>query len=205
MGSRTWVKIYCDNWINGSLRQEPLEVRAVWVDLLALTGTTLFSDIGELKLADRVGYTDEQIAGVLAIHIDTWLSVKKRLIQTERITVDKYNVVKILNWKRYQSEYLRQKPHRSTEFKEKRESILERDSYTCQKCQKNRNELGVPLCIHHIDNDPENNEDDNLITLCMSCHSTLLKKATHPQREGERLEQAEHLKSIVKFNTKVQQ
>jgi len=115
MGSRTWIKVYCDNWINGSLRAESAGLRSIWIDLLALTGTTSFADIGELKLANKVGYTDDQIAGVLSLDVELWIRAKNRLIETERITVDKYNVIKILNWAKYQSEYQRQKKYRKDE------------------------------------------------------------------------------------------
>lgn len=53
-----------------------------------------------------------------------------------------------------------------------RERILKRDNYTCQHCgQKN-----IILNIHHITKSnikPELfYEDDNLITLCVDCHSS---------------------------------
>ena len=43
--------------------------------------------------------------------------------------------------------------------------VKKRDNYLCQDC-------GQPewLVVHHIDADKENNELDNLITLCPSCH-----------------------------------
>ena len=58
----------------------------------------------------------------------------------------------------------------SIEFnKELKQSILKRDNYKCQnlKCLKKSNKLH----IHHIDYDKKNNNLDNLITLCNSCHS----------------------------------
>ena len=53
--------------------------------------------------------------------------------------------------------------------KELKQSILERDNYTCQcpDCYfKN-----CKLMIHHIDYNKKNNNQDNLTTLCNSCHS----------------------------------
>ncbi len=46
--------------------------------------------------------------------------------------------------------------------------ILERDTYTCQdpNCEHKTNLLD----IHHIDFDKKNNNSENLITLCDSCH-----------------------------------
>ena len=56
------------------------------------------------------------------------------------------------------------------EFKQIKKSILERDNHTCQN----------PNCVidnpkrldcHHIDYDKNNNNPENLITLCTSCHA----------------------------------
>ena len=53
--------------------------------------------------------------------------------------------------------------------KELKQSILERDNYTCQ-CP-NCLHLSEGLDVHHIDYDKQNNSLDNLTTLCDSCHS----------------------------------
>lgn len=44
-------------------------------------------------------------------------------------------------------------------------AILQRDNNQCQVCYET-----IRLHIHHIDGDKENNNDDNLITLCKRCH-----------------------------------
>jgi hypothetical protein len=55
-----------------------------------------------------------------------------------------------------------------------RESIRERDNYTCQKCNKIQKQelkdLNRKLSIHHIDYNKQNCKEDNLITLCLRCH-----------------------------------
>ncbi len=53
--------------------------------------------------------------------------------------------------------------------KEKKQQVLERDNYTCQcpDCERKTDKLD----IHHIDYDKENNNSENLITLCDSCHA----------------------------------
>ena len=112
MGKRTWIKVYCDNWIGGSLRDETSDVRGCWIDLLALVGCSQYSDTGELKLRDGFGYTDEQIAGILRIDLELWLKAKARFIKTDRIITSKNNEIGIKNWIKYQSEYKRQKKYR---------------------------------------------------------------------------------------------
>lgn len=51
-----------------------------------------------------------------------------------------------------------------------KEQIRYRDGYRCQICGKPEVEHGKKLHIHHIDYDKNNLNEDNLITLCNSCH-----------------------------------
>jgi len=49
--------------------------------------------------------------------------------------------------------------------------IRKRDNFTCQECKHTEKELGYSLHIHHIDYNKKNNNQDNLISLCKSCHA----------------------------------
>jgi len=49
-----------------------------------------------------------------------------------------------------------------------RDSIIKRDNYICQICRRNDK-----LSVHHIDKNKLNNNINNLVTLCFSCHSKL--------------------------------
>jgi len=51
-----------------------------------------------------------------------------------------------------------------------REYIRNRDYQTCQNCGKTKEQEERNLCVHHIDYDKENLDENNLITLCLSCH-----------------------------------
>ena len=100
---RTWIRIYCDKWLEGTLREESLELRGAWADLLALAGSGKYSNTGEIKLTSNLGLTDDQIAGILHTSPTTWASIKDRLIETARISADSAtNIVTILNWNVYQ-------------------------------------------------------------------------------------------------------
>lgn len=58
----------------------------------------------------------------------------------------------------------------SPEFnKEKKQQILERDNFTCQ--DPNCKHSSDILDCHHIDYDKKNNTNENLVTLCRSCHA----------------------------------
>lgn len=101
---RTWIRIFCDKWLEGTLREESLELRGAWTDLLALAGSGRYSNTGEIKMTDNLGLTDDQFASILHAPLDTWLRIKDRLIETARIAADPgTNVVTILNWNVYQT------------------------------------------------------------------------------------------------------
>ena len=59
-----------------------------------------------------------------------------------------------------------------------RRKCLERDEYTCRVCGVEDTELDRGVAVHHItprrmyDDNWEQNELSNLITLCPSCHGT---------------------------------
>ena len=112
MGSRTWIKVYCDKWLEGTLREESPDIRGVWIDLLVLAGGGHYGDTGEIKLTNGVGYTDEQIAQILCIKKSLWRNAKLRLVETERIKISPRGAISITNWSKYQSEYERQRKYR---------------------------------------------------------------------------------------------
>ena len=57
-----------------------------------------------------------------------------------------------------------------------KEFIRVRDNRTCQECGllEIDNNKGKKLEVHHIDFDKENNNEDNLISLCKGCHTATL-------------------------------
>jgi hypothetical protein len=120
MTRRTWIKLYCDKWLRGSLRKEGPELRGIWADLLAMAGDNSFGEEGTIELAQGVGFTDETIAGVLNVPVKLWRSVKGRLVDHPEPGETRLEVyflgqgygLRVLNWSRYQSEYNRQKPYR---------------------------------------------------------------------------------------------
>ena len=55
--------------------------------------------------------------------------------------------------------------------KELKWRIRRRNNYTCQECKYTEEQLGYKLPVHHIDYNKKNNNENNLIPLCKSCHS----------------------------------
>ena len=60
----------------------------------------------------------------------------------------------------------------SIEFNEElKNQIRAKDGYKCAECGFSEEQLEYALSIHHIDYDKENNNPNNLISLCKSCHA----------------------------------
>lgn len=69
-----------------------------------------------------------------------------------------------------------------------KEQIRARDHYRCQQCFRHQDELFVniksgirpyKLHIHHIDYNKQNNNPENLISLCLNCHAQTNFKRTN--------------------------
>jgi len=52
-----------------------------------------------------------------------------------------------------------------------RTTIKKRDGYKCKKC--NEDGTSFKLFVHHIDMDKHNNSEENLVTVCGSCHGKI--------------------------------
>ena len=115
MGSRTWIKIYCERWLNGTIREETPELRGIWIDLLVLAGSGKYGDSGEIKITDQVGFLDQQLADLLQISRQKWATIKEKLNKTDRVIIKNGNIIAIKNWSKYQSEYERQRGYRHSQ------------------------------------------------------------------------------------------
>ena len=112
MGSRAWFKVSIDRWLRGTIRDEPPEYRGLWIDLLALAGSSLYGDEGRVEVMPGVGLSQVQLSDGFKVQHALWAAFEQRMIETERITIDEKRVITICNWKNYQSEYQRQKQYR---------------------------------------------------------------------------------------------
>jgi len=55
----------------------------------------------------------------------------------------------------------------SLEWQKLRKKILQRDEYACQYCGFISKKYQI---VHHIDGNPQNNSDDNLVVICQMCN-----------------------------------
>ena len=66
-------------------------------------------------------------------------------------------------------------PYASSFTKKLKQTIIKRDKNSCGICgrivEQNFHGYSFNLVIHHIDYDKKNSSNNNLITLCKSCHA----------------------------------
>lgn len=111
MGRRSWIKLYT-NIVYGSTPKELLPAeRWVWIGLLAMAGDSVVD--GSVCLSETLGYTNEQLAEILGVEEPVLEAALSKMAATGKIQVGSKNKISILNWKKYQSEYDRQKSYRS--------------------------------------------------------------------------------------------
>jgi len=122
---RQWVKLWVNEWLDGTTRFELTAAqRLLWVDLLALAGRSRFPGFiyaGTGQGNEKVGYPIAYLAGVLQMDETDTNNALKLLeahghITLEEVSPEKY-IIGIINWEKYQSEYLRQKTYRKVTTK----------------------------------------------------------------------------------------
>jgi len=122
---RQWVKLWVNEWLDGTSRFElTAQQRLLWIDLLALAGRSRFPGFIYAGLAgdgSKVGYPIAYLAGVLQMDEVTLNNALRLLREHCHITLDESHaeqfVIGIINWEKYQSEYLRQKTYRKVTTK----------------------------------------------------------------------------------------
>jgi len=108
---RTWIKLYVDQCLRGSMMSELDEQeRFVWFGFLLLAGDCAHE--GWICATENSGYTDIQLADLLKTNPELIKKAKKKFLKFEKIEIEPDGIIVILKWHLYQSEYLRQKSYR---------------------------------------------------------------------------------------------
>lgn len=108
---RNWIKLWVEQTLRGTLKKEfKYDERWSWPAILLVCGDGPFSPY--IAVTETMGYTDEQLADMIDMPLDVFLVCKKKMIKFEKIKVLNNNIIKIINWKKYQPEYDRQKEYR---------------------------------------------------------------------------------------------
>jgi len=121
-----WFKIWGEKWFMGSTRWEfTIEQRAVFIDLVARA--SINDPPGQIDY-----YSLEQLSQQFNISLELLESTIKRCIKVKKIkSFPKKRKIMIVNWKKYQSEYDRQKVYRK---KDKYQSKVKKiDDKSCNK------------------------------------------------------------------------
>jgi hypothetical protein len=114
MKNRTWIKFYCDRWLK-EMSIFSIEVRGVWSGLLAMGGSNHYGPAGMIQVTDDLGLSDAQISRVISVKKSLFFRAKVQLFDAKMIELGPDNQIKIVNFYKYQSEYLRTKQYRDDE------------------------------------------------------------------------------------------
>lgn len=155
---RNWIKLYVDQTLRGTCFIELLpDERFIWFGFLLLAGDNAME--GKICVTEEVGFSNKQLASLLKCDVELINRSIKKMIKYEKIKVSKNNIVQIINWQKYQSEYQRQRDYRK-EHKKRKDKRLHRkvtsESYNA-KC-------GIDRDID-IEEDIEEERDKNNIRI----------------------------------------
>jgi len=85
---------------------DPAE-RWIWVGFLLLAGDSPFE--GKIAFTPTEGYSDRQLASALKVEPRLITSAKAKMVKYEKIIVLENDVIRIVNWKVYQSDWDKKK------------------------------------------------------------------------------------------------
>jgi hypothetical protein len=120
-GKRSWVKLWVNEWLDGTTRFEMTDAqRAFWIDLLAMAGRSRFPGricAGQVE-GVFIGYPLNKFQALMSEPIDIGATLdlfvksgKIRLTVTQE-SPTKLVMLELVNWDKFQSEYQRQKKYR---------------------------------------------------------------------------------------------
>lgn len=128
--SRSWVKLWVGEWLDGTTRYEMTGAqRAFWADLLALAGRSRFPGIVCSGVSNEkiMGYPLARFEGILndeTVNVLETLQMFERSgkvrLECTRKEAPALYAVHILSWEKYQSEY--QQKRQRTRYKKDAES-----------------------------------------------------------------------------------
>ena len=129
-GSMRYIKVWVSEYLEGTIRFDlTAEERSVFVDLLAMSGRMRVK--GLICARPGTPYPHHWLAGTLNIPLELLERSLAKMIETDRATEGPEGI-RITNWKKYQSEYERQKFYRDKK-KELDPKKARMEQYT-QKC-----------------------------------------------------------------------
>ena len=186
MKHRSWIKLWCEGILDGSINQEPIEVRFLWIALLCLAGET-DGENGIIQFGDGVGLPDEVLAKRLKVNLADFRKAKSRLQETERIAVSESNVITILNWKKYQADYVKLRRYRETSSGPQRKctAFSLGTSWESLSNDTASNEISNEITSNEISNDTPGSGISNEITSGDISNETQRKRIEEEKEKKE--------------------
>jgi len=143
------------------------------INLVILRRFCNSTEIFQRDIIREMDYTNKTIIGHLLDLVREGI-LREHMSKDNGTWIKSYTLLPYMQWILpivEQSELPQKKPDRPKEWnRDLREKIRDRDNYTCQLCGKSQYDCDRSLSVHHIDFDKNNNDPDNLITLCRHCH-----------------------------------
>ena len=104
-----WIRLWT---VEGIMSQDKWTIaeEGLFTRLLRHAGRSL--EHGKINITPKMGYTEEQVAALCGVSLPEFNKIFEQLKIKEMVTIDKNNVITIVNWKKYQTEYDRQKGYR---------------------------------------------------------------------------------------------
>ena len=125
---RNWIKVYVDQCLRGTMISELTAAeRWAWIGFLLMAGDSNIDGkifLRKDKDGNLIGFSDPTLAELLGLTIEELKSAKEKMVEFQKISINKNGVILILNWKKYQSEYNRQKEYRGDDKSYKRDCNL---------------------------------------------------------------------------------
>lgn len=140
---RSWIKLWTFEFLEGSVRWEltPAE-RSVFIDFLAWAGKSRYPGVICAKKQEDssyFGYPLDYIASILVCDPELIKSAIQKCKENNkiRVTITNFNgidyyTIEIVNWKVYQSEYLRKRPYKKTKDDSKSDTSTDKESDTLE-------------------------------------------------------------------------
>lgn len=107
MGRRRYSKLWAEKYRNpekNRIHSQPPIVRTAWLELLVLA-TDAENGKGIIQISEEVGYTDDQLATLINLPVEDWMTAKTILSEIGEIGVLPGNRIRWIRWRETQSEY----------------------------------------------------------------------------------------------------
>ena len=100
---RSWVKLWVDECLNGSIREDlDPDERGVWYDLIIYSARCRTP--GVISANETQPISRSRLAGILNISEELLNQTIAKCVVAKRIKISRAGLLHILNWTKYQSE-----------------------------------------------------------------------------------------------------